>query len=149
MKPWAPYRVLYKIISLCISHHKIAISSKTDTKCDEYLQSQDYIELPIFPRRVLTTRLNNHFHSIERNTLQWRHNEHDSVSNHQFYGCWLNRLFRRMSKKTSELRDTGLCEGNSTVTGEFPTKRASTAENVSIWWRHHELNSHRFRSCFQ
>ena len=26
---------------------------------------------------------------------------------------------------------------NSPVTGEFPTQRASNAENVSIWWRHH------------
>ena len=25
-----------------------------------------------------------------------------------------------------------------TVTGEFPAQRASNAENVSIWWRHHE-----------
>ena len=23
------------------------------------------------------------------------------------------------------------------MTGEFPTQRASNAENVSIWWRHH------------
>ena len=48
-------------------------------------------------------------------------------------------LFRRRSKKTSKLRVTGLCEGNSPVTGEFPTQRASNAENVSIWWRHHAL----------
>ena len=41
------------------------------------------------------------------------------------------------SKKTSKLRVTGLCEGNSPVTGEFPAQRASNAENVSIWWRHH------------
>ena len=27
---------------------------------------------------------------------------------------------------------TGLCEGNSPVTGEFPAQRASNAENVSI-----------------
>ena len=27
---------------------------------------------------------------------------------------------------------------NSSVTGEFPTQRASNAENVSIWWHHHE-----------
>ena len=27
--------------------------------------------------------------------------------------------------------------GNSPVTGEFPTQRASDAENASIWWRHH------------
>ena len=32
---------------------------------------------------------------------------------------------------------TGLCVGNSPVTSEFPTQRASNAENVSIWWRHH------------
>ena len=32
----------------------------------------------------------------------------------------------------------GLCQWNSPVTGEFPAKRASNAENVSIWWRHHE-----------
>ena len=25
------------------------------------------------------------------------------------------------------------------LTGEFPTQRASNAENVSIWWRHHEI----------
>ena len=44
---------------------------------------------------------------------------------------------RPRSKKTSKLRVTGLCEGNSPVTGEFPAQRASNAENVSIWWRHH------------
>ena len=29
------------------------------------------------------------------------------------------------------------CEGNPPVAGRFPTQRASNAENVSIWWRHH------------
>ena len=43
-------------------------------------------------------------------------------------------------KKTSKLRVTGLCAGNSSVTGEFPAQRASNAENVSIWWRHHVGN---------
>ena len=69
--------------------------------------------------------------------LQWRHNGHDSVSNHQHYDCLLNRLFRRRSKKTSKLRVTGLFVGNSPGTGEFPAQMASYAENVSIWWRHH------------
>ena len=45
--------------------------------------------------------------------LQWRHYDHDCVSNHQPRGCLLNRLFRRRSKKTSKLRVTGLCVGNS------------------------------------
>ena len=39
--------------------------------------------------------------------------------------------------KTSKLRVTGLCAGNSPETGEFPAQMASYAENVSIWWRHH------------
>ena len=70
--------------------------------------------------------------------LHWRHNERDCVSNHQHHDRLLNRLFKRRSKKTSKLRVTGLCEGNSPVTGEFPARRASNAENVSIWWRHHD-----------
>ena len=69
--------------------------------------------------------------------LHWRHNEPDSVSNHQPHDCLLNWLFRRRSKKTSKLHITGLCVGNSLGTGEFPTQMASKAENVSIWWRHH------------
>ena len=72
-------------------------------------------------------------------TLRWRHNGCDSVSNHQPHHCLLNRLFRRTSKKTSKLRVTGLCAGNSPVTGEFPAHRASNPENVSIWWRHHGI----------
>ena len=71
------------------------------------------------------------------NTLRWRHNGRDSVSNHQPHVCLLNRLFRRRSKKTSKLRVTGLCAGISPETGEFPAQKASNAENVSIWWRHH------------
>ena len=71
-------------------------------------------------------------------TLRWRHNGHDSVSNHQPYNCLLNRLFGCRSKKTSKLRVTGLCVGNSPGTGEFPAQMASNAENVSIRWRHHD-----------
>ena len=72
--------------------------------------------------------------------LQWRHNDHDGVSNHQHHGCLLNRLFGHRSKKTSRLRVTGLCAGNSPDTGEFPAQMASNAENASIWWRHHGRN---------
>ena len=56
--------------------------------------------------------------------LLLRHNERDSVSNHQRLYCLLNRLFRRRSKKTSKLRVTCHCAGNSPVTGEFPAQRA-------------------------
>ena len=77
------------------------------------------------------------FLGIYCSSLQWRHNGSDGVSNHQPHHCLLNRLFRRRSKKTSKLRVTGSCVGNSPVTGEFPAQMASNAENVSIWWRHH------------
>ena len=69
--------------------------------------------------------------------LQWCHNERDGVSNHQPHDCLLKRLFMRRSKKPSKLRVTVFCEGISPVTGEFPAKRTSNAENVTIWWRHH------------
>ena len=71
-------------------------------------------------------------------SLQWRHNERDCVSNHRRLDSLSKRLFRRRSKKTSKLRFIGLCEGISLVTGEFPSQRASNAENVFIWWRYHE-----------
>ena len=70
--------------------------------------------------------------------LQWRHNEPDGVSNHLRLDNLFNRLFRRRSKETSKPRVTGLCEGNSLVTGEFHTQRVRNVENASIWWRHHE-----------
>ena len=71
-------------------------------------------------------------------TLQWRHNGCDCVSKHQPCDYLLNCLFRHRSNKTSKLHVTGLCVWNSEVTGEFPAQKASNAENVSIWWRHHD-----------
>ena len=58
------------------------------------------------------------------NALQWRHTELDGVANHQPHDRLFNRLFGHRLKKTSKLCVTGLCVGNSPVTGEFPTQRA-------------------------
>ena len=77
--------------------------------------------------------------------LQRRHNERDGVSNHQRPDC----LFRRGSKKTSNLRVAGICEWNSPVTREFPAQRASDAENVSIRWRDHDITSSLLHSDLQ
>ena len=44
--------------------------------------------------------------------------------NHRRLEC----LLRRRSKKTSQLRVTGLCEENPPVTGGFPSRRACNAE---------------------
>ena len=61
------------------------------------------------------------WYSTIKCTSQWRHNERDGVSNHRCLHCFLNCWFRRRSKKTSKLRLTCLCAGNSPVT--TPDKR--------------------------
>ena len=81
--------------------------------------------------------------------LQPRHNERDDISNHQPRDCLLHCLFSRRSKKTSKLCVTGLCEGNSLVTSEFPTQRTSNVEHVSIWWRHHAMIDNNAKGPFQ
>ena len=82
-------------------------------------------------------------HSADHNLViissnHYSDNVRGGVLNRQSHDCLRNRLFRCRLKKTSKLRATGLCEGNSSVTGEFPAQRTRNAE-VSIWWRHHEL----------
>ena len=64
--------------------------------------------------------------------LQWCLNEGEGVSNDRRLDCLINRLFRRRSMKTSSIRITGLCQGNSPVTGEIPAQRASNAEMFSF-----------------
>ena len=72
--------------------------------------------------------------------LQWRHNEHPGVSNHQRLVCLFSRLFRLTSKKTWKSALLAPCEGNPLVTigppPPPPLQRASKAETVSILWRH-------------
>ena len=71
-------------------------------------------------------------------SLQWRHNELDGVSNHQPHGCLIKENIKAP-------RHWPLC-GEFTGTGEFPAQRASYAENVSIWWRHHVWHSNHIES---
>ena len=95
----------------------------------------------MFPRPCLSGELCDlglHHQSCSESLL-WCHNGHGSVSNHQPHDCLLNRLFRPRSKKISKLSVTGLCAGTSPGTGAFLAQMASNAENVSIWWRHHDI----------
>ena len=79
-------------------------------------------------------------------SLRWRHNERDGVSDHQPRDCLLNRLFRRRWKKTPKIRVTGLCVGNSPVTGEFPAHKGQWRRKcfhlmMSSWMWRTELHS--------
>ena len=56
-----------------------------------------------------------------------------------------SKIYSGADKKNIKLRVTGLCEGNSPVTGDFPAQKASNAENVSfddviMWWMKRDLN---------
>ena len=99
----------------------------------------------ISPHYNRTTRCSNVIVSnrlLVKQSLQWRRNGNNGVSNHQSHGCLLSPLLRSRSNKTSKLRVTGRCAGNSPLTGEFPAQMDSNAENVSFWWRHHRAISH-------
>ena len=63
--------------------------------------------------------------------LKWRHNELGGVSNHWglLFIQQLNLSGGKLTKKNpSTFHATGLCEGNSPVTGEFPHKGPVTRE---------------------
>ena len=77
-------------------------------------------------------------HPIPPLSLQWRHNDHDGISNHHPHGCLLNRLLiqTHIKENNKAPRHWPLC---GEFTGEFLPQRASNAENVSIWWRHHVI----------
>ena len=66
-------------------------------------------------------------------TSQWTQRRLKSPASRLFTQPFIQAHIR----ETSKLRVTGLCAGNSPVTGEFPAQRTSTAGKVSIWWRHH------------
>ena len=76
----------------------------------EYALSEELTDRPFW--HILSNPFNRHEHV---KTLQWRHIGRDRVSNHQPHDYLLNSLFKRRSKKTSKLRVTGLCAGNSLV----------------------------------
>ena len=66
--------------------------------------------------------------------LQWRYNGRLKSPGSRLF---TQSFIQTQIKEKSKLRVTGLCAGNTPVTGEFPAQMASNSENVSIWWRHH------------
>ena len=136
------YHYYHYIYYDCYRHHNCYHYSLRNNYNDI-----QYINSALFPEICV---LQNDFHfclqwritmlttSQTCSPLRCRHNGRDGVSNHQSHDCLLNRLFMRRLKKPPKLRVTGLFARNSPMTGEFPAKRASNTENVSIWWCHHD-----------
>ena len=54
-------------------------------------------------------------------SLQWRHNEHDGISNHWRLDCLLSRLFGWRSKKNQRSVSLAFFQGNSPLVN-FPHK---------------------------
>ena len=74
-----------------------------------------------------------------KDTLLWRHNRRDGISNQQPHDCLLKCLFRPRSKKTPNSSASLACvRGIHRWSVNSPCKRSVTRQNVSIWWRHHE-----------
>ena len=119
--------------SLCmhLEHHCSCVQLVTNEVCGdslgELLHTIRYWKLQSETRHYNQIKPSTLYMTIREidhisSSLQWRHNGHDGVSNHQPHQCLLNRLYGRRSKKTSKLRVTGLCVGNSPRTGEYPHK---------------------------
>ena len=66
-------------------------------------------------------------HLLRYNTLRWRHNGRDSVSNHQPHDCLLNRLLgRRLKKEQSSASLTfvwGIHQGPVNSPHKWPVTR--------------------------
>ena len=111
--------------SLCLT--VVAYAPRTDPFCRHYIQISPIKDMGLLcsvhqAPTILHFYLITTFFAIGSLVLLLEliitvtSNGRDGVSNHQPHGCLLNRVFMRRSKKTSKLRVTGLCAGNSPVT---------------------------------
>ena len=94
---------------------------------------------------VVSLNKKNDKNRVVGDSLRWRHNGRDCVSNHQPHNCLLNRLFGRRSKKTQKLRVTGLCVGNSLhkwpVTRKMFPFSSSCLDVIKLMWRECKVTS--------
>ena len=94
-----------------------------------FLRHPDFVDENTVPHtRALCLKLDDHYNDVIMTTIA----SHIPAS----------RLFTQpfiqtqLKENIQAPRHWPLC-GEFTATGEFPAQRASYAENVSIWWRHH------------
>ena len=72
-------------------------------------------------------------------SLQWRHNVHDGVSNHQPHHCLLNRFSSADQRKHQSSASLAFVWGLHRWPVNSPCEWPVTRKNISIWWRHHVI----------
>ena len=75
--------------------------------------------------------------TISSLTSQWCHNERDGASKHRHLDCLFNILFMHQIKEN--IKASLAFWGEFTGDWWSAWQKASNAENVSLWWRHHVL----------
>ena len=136
-KSWHPF-ICEFLWHLLVSYFTASTDATISVFIFKMIHSKLMPQLPGAKTLSLSLRPRLHVDKDRIRSLLWCHNGRDSVCYHQPHECLLNHSFRSRSKKTSNLRVTGLCAENSPETVEFPAQMASNGENVSIWWRHHD-----------
>ena len=86
-------------------------------------------------RCVIWSHLENAIRKIYA-TLRWRHNGRDGVTSLAI--VYSTVYWGADQRKHQSFPSLAFLRG-SPVTGEFPAQMASHAENIFIWWRHHDL----------
>ena len=126
---WSHYKVW-----ACVTRTWTALHTPSNDKADSYMTFQHWAQciqrIMYMVHTLLCLCCGVELVNFTNFTLHWRHNERDSIWNHQPHDCLLNRLFRRRSKKISKLCIICLCAGNSTGTGEFPTHIGAVAWKI-------------------
>ena len=89
--------------------------------------------------RVTYVRINKLDHHW---SLQWRHNGHDSVSNHQTYHCLLNRLFSADQRKYQNSASLAFVRGIHRRPVNSPhkwpvTRKMFPFDDVIMFWKWH------------
>ena len=110
-----------------VTHGQTSVS-RTETCWHSYIHWIRLSRLPL--ERTITER------KVITLTSQWPRWRLKSPASRLFTQPFIPTQIKENIKAP---RHWPLC-GEFTGTGEFPAQRASDAENVSIWWRHHEDN---------
>ena len=114
-----------------ITHWMYTFKQVYDTYCTDVSETDTHLPDDVLPSYLLWE------YRIEL-AVQWRHNGHDSVSNHQPHDRLLNRLFRRRSKKMSNSASLAFVRGIHRRPVNSPHKWPVTRKtSVSIGRRHH------------